>query len=277
MAGSRNRKEKRMDTAVEKNQVKEAGRPGGETGTKEIPPVPVMPIAAFREQLLTAVPQLTEAQAETLYKYMEKVLDRNRFINLTAVREPEEFLARHYIDSLDALRLPEYQKADTIIDVGTGGGFPGIPLALASPEKRFVLMDSLRKRLRVIREFADDLEIGNVEMVHGRAEDLGRNPAHRERYDLAVSRAVADLPVLCEYCLPLVKPGGFFLAYKGPEGEGECRRAAKAIQALGGRFLRVEAGTAPGMGHTLCLIQKLKVTPEKFPRKAGIPSKEPLG
>ena len=104
-----------------------------------------------------------------------------------------------------------------------------------------------------------------------------QTPAHRERYDLAVSRAVADLPVLCEYCLPLVKPGGFFLAYKGPEGEGECRRAAKAIQALGGRFLRVEAGTAPGMGHTLCLIQKLKVTPEKFPRKAGIPSKEPLG
>ena len=156
---------------------------------------------------------LDEAQHDKLLSYMEGILEYNRNINLTSITDPEEFVMKHYVDSAVICQLKEYQNAEKIIDMGTGGGFPGIPLAAVSPEKRFTLADSLKKRLNVIENLCGRIGIANVETVHGRAEDIGRNPAFRQQYDLCVSRAVANLSVLAEYCLPLVKTGGYFIAY----------------------------------------------------------------
>lgn len=210
--------------------------------------------------------------------YMNGILQWNEHINLTAIREPEDFIRKHYLDSLSCILLPEYQEAGMIADMGTGAGFPGIPLSIFSPEKKFVLMDSLQKRLNVIEQLCADIGIDNVITVHGRAEDLGRQPAHREKYDLCLSRAVANLSVLCEYCLPIVKQGGYMMAYKGRDAENELTAAEGAIRKLGGSFENMIPTPLDREGdeHKLLLIKKTGPTGSKYPRKAGTPAKEPL-
>ena len=210
--------------------------------------------------------------------YMEKILEKNQSVNLTAITERDEFIGKHYIDSLLCAGSKEFAGSKRIVDVGTGGGFPGIPLAIAFPERDFVLLDSLNKRIKIVKEAARDSGIENISAFHGRAEDFARNKDMREKFDLCVSRAVAHMSTLCEYCLPFVKVGGCFIAYKGPECEEEIEEAKKAISLMGGRIDRTEVPEiqSGGAKHTLIFISKIKNTMSKYPRKAGIPSKEPV-
>ncbi len=220
---------------------------------------------------------LSEEQLARFEGYRAAVLEWNEKINLTAITDPEEFEKKHFSDSVAIAGLPEVREARRVIDVGTGGGFPGVPLAIVFPEKEFVLMDSLAKRLAVVESVCRELSIANVTVVHARAEDLGRNAAHREAYDLCVSRAVANLRTLSEYCLPLVRTGGSFLAYKTESAREEADDAGKAIAILGGRVSGIEPAPVPdGEGHLIIRVRKEKETPKKYPRKAGVPGKNPL-
>ena len=210
--------------------------------------------------------------------YMEGVLEWNEKVNLTTITDPDEFVIKHFIDSIICANYPEYINAAKIIDVGTGAGFPGIPLSIISPEKEFILMDSLNKRLKIIDELCQRADIKNVVTLHARAEELAKNKAHRERYDLCVSRAVANMAVLAEYCLPFIKVGGFLMAYKGPEAENEVREAEHALYLLGGRAEEIRNGNLKefGIDHKVVVIKKVSNTPSKYPRKPGTPTKEPL-
>ena len=221
------------------------------------------------------------ADDETVNKYqqyMDGVLDWNEKVNLTNITDPEEFIIKHFIDSIICVDYPEFEEARKVIDVGTGGGFPGVPLAIAAPDKEFVLMDSLNKRLKIIDELCGQIGIGNVTTVHARAEELAKNKAHREQYDLCVSRAVANMAVLAEYCLPFIKMGGCLMAYKGPDADREVEEARKALFLLGGQVEEIREGNLKefGIDHKVVIIKKVKNTPSKFPRKAGTPAKEPL-
>ncbi len=218
--------------------------------------------------------QTAEHQAQQLLEYMDLILERNRQVNLTAITDSNEFVEKHYVDSLAAATLPEFAGAQSVMDLGTGGGFPGVPLAIAFPEKEFMLADSLNKRIRIIQEFCEEIGIGNVCAVHGRAEDLGRDAKLREHFDVCVSRAVADLRVLAEYCLPFVKVGGAFLAYKGSDCEEEVAAAEHAVRELGGNVDRIaKAGSGD---HRIVVIRKVAATPGKYPRRAGLPARKPL-
>ena len=210
--------------------------------------------------------------------YMESVLEKNKHINLTAITDRDEFIRKHYVDSLLCASSAEFRNANSVIDVGTGGGFPGIPLAIAFPEKEFVLIDSLNKRIRIINELCESYGIDNVTALHGRAEELGRNSNFRESFDICVSRAVANMSTLSEYCLPFVKIGGTFIAYKGPECSEELNNASNAIRMLGGEVMRIENPQFDELPfeHTLIYINKAESTRSKYPRKAGTPSKEPI-
>ena len=210
--------------------------------------------------------------------YMEGVLEWNEKVNLTTITDPDEFVIKHFVDSIICANYPEYINAAKIIDVGTGAGFPGIPLSIISPEKEFILMDSLNKRLKIIDELCQRADIKNVVTLHARAEELAKNKAHRERYDLCVSRAVANMAVLAEYCLPFIKVGGFLMAYKGPEAENEVREAEHALSLLGGRAEEIRNGNLKefGIDHKVVVIKKVSNTPSKYPRKPGTPTKEPL-
>lgn len=210
--------------------------------------------------------------------YMDGILKWNNMVNITAITEKNAFIEKHYIDSLLCFSYPQFKKAQSVIDVGTGGGFPGIPLAIAAPDKKFVLMDSLNKRIRIIKELCDEIGINNVEAIHGRAEEIAKNKIYRQNFDLCVSRAVANLSVLSEYCIPFLKKGGWFLAYKGPEVEKEIEESKKAVHILGGKIQKTEQVAVKNFDfdHKLIFIEKINDTPTKFPRKAGTPSKEPL-
>lgn len=214
--------------------------------------------------------------ADKFVGYMDGILEWNEKINLTAIKDRDEFVVKHLVDSILCAGFPEYKNSESIIDVGTGAGFPGIPLAIISPDKDFVLADSLNKRLKVINDLTDGLGIYNVETVHGRAEELARNKNFRENFDLCVSRAVANMAVLAEYCLPFIRMGGHLLAYKGPDVNEELKSAEKAIKTLGGKVLRIETTPLQGYEHNIVVIEKMKKTPAKYPRRAGTPVKEPI-
>ena len=214
---------------------------------------------------------------EKLMGYMHGIISWNEKVNLTNLTEEDEFIEKHYIDSLLLWNSESFKKADKIIDVGTGGGFPGVPLAILYPEKEFVLLDSLKKRLNIIDSLTDELGINNVTTFHGRAEDAAKQKDMREAFDLCVSRAVANLTSLSELCIPFVKIGGYFVAYKGPGAYDEAKEAENAINILGGKleFITVPEGQKESE-HTLITILKTANTPEKYPRKAGDPLKKPL-
>ena len=180
-----------------------------------------------------------ESIANKLLSYLDLVLERNEHINLTAVRERDEAIVKHVLDSLAIVDVPEYENAGSVIDVGTGAGFPGALLAIVSPEKEFTLLDSTLKRLKVIDEFAAELGISNLKTVHARAEEINRKPEYSGAFDICVSRAVADLDTLSKWCLPFVRKGGNFIAYKGENHSEELERAGRTLRKLGGRLDRV--------------------------------------
>lgn len=220
-----------------------------------------------------------EEKTDKLVKYMDMILEKNEHINLTAVRDRDEAFQKHIADSISCDLMEEYERAESVIDIGTGAGFPGVPLAVVSPDKKFTLVDSLNKRLRIIDELISEIGINNVETLHARAEDVGQNPNYREKYDICVSRAVASLDVLCEWCLPLVKLNGYFIAYKGENVSRETDDARKAINVLGGKIIEtrmVAADDEDISGHVLLIIKKVKETPKKYPRQAGTARKNPI-
>lgn len=200
-----------------------------------------------------------EETRDRLFSYIDMVLDRNRHINLTAVKDRDEAMQKHLADSLTITDLPEYREAETVLDVGTGAGFPGALLAIVSPQKKFVLMDSTLKRLKVIDEFAQTLGISNLVTLHARAEEICRKPEYNGQFDLCVSRAVADLSRLSGWCLPFVRTGGYMVAYKGSNYKEELDAAAASLRKNKGRLDRVEVArgaTDDISGHVLLIIRK---------------------
>lgn len=208
-------------------------------------------------------------------KYYEMLIEKNKVMNLTAITDRNEVILKHFIDSIALAKYYEFSN-QRLIDVGTGAGFPGIPIKILFPEIEVTLFDSLNKRIRFLQEVIDELGLKNIEAVHGRAEEGGQNRNMREKYDMAVSRAVANMAVLSEYCLPFVKVGGYFIPYKTAEVDEELNNAKKAVSTLGGKIEKVEKLDIEGNGRSFVFIKKEKPTPKAFPRKAGLIKKNPI-
>ena len=221
---------------------------------------------------------LSDEQFGQFRRYYELLVEWNEKMNLTAITGPQEVAVKHMIDSLTAYDHALFTGDVSMIDVGTGAGFPGLPLKIFCPSVRLTLMDSLNKRVKFLQTVVDELGLRQVECVNARAEEGARNKKYRERFDLAVSRAVARLPVLCEYCLPFVRCGGHFLALKGRDYEAEEREAEKAVRVLGGGQMKSRTVHLPGLEdkRAVIVITKAKPTPKSYPRKAGTPAKNPL-
>ena len=215
-------------------------------------------------------------QAEQFFDYMNLLIEWNEKINLTAITDPEEIILKHFIDSITILK--EIEDNSKIVDVGTGAGFPGIPLSIMNPSLKITLVDSLNKRLIFLQEVVNKLGLKNIEIVHARAEEFGQNKKYREKFDISTSRAVANLSTLSEYLIPLVKVGGKVISMKASEAQEEINDAKKAIEVLGGSIEKVEEFNLPqsDIGRTVIIIRKNKQTPNKYPRKPGTPSKEPI-
>ena len=219
---------------------------------------------------------LTEKQLEQFRIYYEMLVEKNKVMNLTGITEWDEVLEKHFLDSISLIRAVDLNQNLSVMDMGTGARFPGIPLKIAFPNLKVTLADSLNKRVIFLQEVIDTLELSNIEAIHGRAEDLARDKKYREQYDLSVSRAVANLSTLSEYCLPFVRIGGQFISYKSGEIEEEVVNSKSAVFLLGGKIkdtVKFELGES---GRSFIIIDKVKGTPKTYPRKAGTPSKKPL-
>ncbi|MFD3155357.1 16S rRNA (guanine(527)-N(7))-methyltransferase RsmG [Haloimpatiens sp. FM7330] len=229
--------------------------------------------AAVNEGLI-----LDDKKYEQFIKYKEMIKEWNKKINLTAITEDEEIIKKHFIDSMKIFKFNPLKKAHKIIDIGTGGGFPGIPMKIIKEDISITLLDSLKKRINFLDEVVRNLDLQNVETIHGRAEDFGVDKTYREKYDVAVSRAVANLAVLSEFCLPFVKVNGYFIALKGPSVKEELNESKKAIKILGGKLEDVIEVDIQGsdLRHNLVVIKKIKEIPKRYPRKAGYVSKKPI-
>lgn len=221
---------------------------------------------------------LEEAQIAAFEKYKDLLLEWNEKVNLTAIVDEQQVAVKHFLDSLTILGKVDVKAHVSMLDVGTGAGFPGIPIKVCCPWINVVLLDSLNKRVVFLEEVINRLGLTGISAVHGRAEEKGRDKGLREKFDLVVARAVANLTVLTEYCLPFVKPGGLFVGYKGPEVEAEIEGSGKAIEVLGGKLVDIYKVKLPFSGgdRSLVLIRKERSTPDKYPRKAGTPEKKPL-
>lgn len=215
-------------------------------------------------------------QSEQFFEYMNLLIEWNEKMNLTAITEPEEIILKHFIDSITILK--ELEDNSKVVDVGTGAGFPGIPLSIMNPTLKITLVDSLNKRLIFLQEVVDKLGLKNIEIVHARAEEFGQNKRYRESFDVATSRAVANLSILSEYLIPLVKVEGKVISMKASEADEEINDAKKAIEVLGGTIEKIDEFNLPqsDIGRTVIIIRKNKQTPNKYPRKPGTPSKEPI-
>ncbi len=227
---------------------------------------------------------LTDKQIEQFDKYYELLVKWNEVMNLTAITEFNDVCKLHFVDSISSCKYFDFAKSDlTLVDIGTGAGFPGIPLKIVFPELHVTLLDSLNKRLNFLNEVIHELglnESGSIKTLHGRAEDYcsAKEGSLREIFDVAVSRAVANMSTLSEYCLPYVKVGGSFIAYKSEKAQGELKDAKGAIHLLGGKLIATEEFLLPDsdVSRTICIVEKKENTSKKYPRKAGVPSKQPL-
>jgi len=220
---------------------------------------------------------LDDNALEQFSVYMQQVLDWNEKINLTSITEREEFITKHFCDSLSVFSAVDIKKGAKVIDIGTGAGFPGLPMKIARPDIKLTLLDSLNKRIKFLSEVVLSSDLLCSETIHGRAEDYSKLNEYRERYDIAVSRAVANLAALTEYCLPFVKVGGYFISMKGPEYKDELEQSKNAIDILGGAVEDVVSLTLPdGSIRNIIKIKKVKNTPSKYPRRGVKINKTPL-
>ena len=221
---------------------------------------------------------LSDASAQIFMRYMALLSEWNAKINLTAITTPRDVVIKHFLDSLTVLDMMPKACGLRVIDVGTGAGFPGLPLKIARPDLSLTLLDSLNKRVHFLRTVSDALSLGDVTCLHARAEEAGQNAAWRQSYDIAVARAVAHLGILAEYCLPFVKTGGQFIAMKGSGANEEIKDAKAVVAALGGEISDIKAIKLPftDITHTLIIVSKLSDTPPKFPRKPNKIAKKPL-
>ena len=220
--------------------------------------------------------ELTDKQVSQFIKFYEMLVEWNKVMNLTGITEYDEVVMKHFVDSLSIVKVNGFDNVTTIIDVGTGAGFPGIPLKIVFPEIKITLLDSLNKRIKFLNAVIDELELENIETIHGRAEDFSKKEDYREQYDLCVSRAVANLSTLAEYCLPFVRLGGKFISYKSGECENEVAAAKSAIFLLGGKVEDVYKFSIGEAQRAFISLTKANGTSKKYPRKAGMPSKNPL-
>jgi len=234
----------------------------------------------FIEDLKEFGLSVSEKQIEQFMQYYELLIEWNSFMNLTAITEFDEVIKKHFVDSVSLVCAVSdiAEKQYTLIDVGTGAGFPGIPLKIVFPNLQVILLDSLNKRVNFLNEVINNLGLNGIDAFHGRAEDFAKNKKYRESFDLCVSRAVANLATLSEYCLPFVKVGGKFVSYKSEKITEEYEGAKEAIRVLGGKYQKQVEFTLPDCDiyRNLFMIEKVKNTPGKFPRKAGLPAKEPI-
>lgn len=240
-------------------------------------------LTSFEKGLEQLSITLSGEQKQQFLTYYEYLVEKNKVMNLTAITEYEEVITKHFLDSLAVVKTscfkPEKLAGKRLIDIGTGAGFPGIPLKIAFPELEILLLDSLNKRVNFLNEVTEMLGLTKINTVHGRAEDYAKQKGYRESFDFCVSRAVANLSTLSEYCIPFVKPGGCFISYKSGSVDQELIQAEKAVKILGGQREEVVRFSLADtdMDRSFVVIRKAKPTPKKYPRKAGLPSKEPLG
>ena len=227
--------------------------------------------------------EISDDQINCFEKYYELLIEKNKVMNLTAITDKEDVIVKHFIDSIALIPYLTDKGINInnklkIIDIGTGAGFPGLPLKIMMPDVKFTLLDSLNKRVSFLNEVIDELKLKDIEALHGRAEDYASDNKYREKYDICVSRAVANLSTLSEYCIPFVKEDGFFISYKAGESEEEINNSKNAIKILGGKINKVEEFVLPGtdVSRVFVFIRKLELTDKKYPRKAGVPAKKPL-
>lgn len=230
----------------------------------------------FRNSMNSIGIELTNSQLNAFETYYDMLIDRNKVMNLTAITEFDEVMDKHFLDSIYLFRSIELKADYKLIDIGTGAGFPGIPLKIVFPELKITLLDSLNKRVGFLNDVIDELNLNDIEAIHGRAEDIARNKTYRASYDIAVSRAVANLSTLSEYCLPFVKIGGKFVSYKSGDCADEVDNAKAAIHLLGGKINKIDEFSYSNNSRSFIVIDKVMNTSNKYPRKAGLPSKKPL-
>ena len=230
----------------------------------------------FKEKLIKKCPELTSEMQQQFEDYMKLLLEWNEKINLTAITEEDDIIQKHFVDSLTISKYIEDGKS--LVDVGTGAGFPGLPIKIARKEVKVTLVDSLNKRIKFLEDVIEKIKLQQIETLHFRAEEFGQNKKYRGSFDIATSRAVANLSTLVEYLLPLVKVGGTCICMKGSEIKEELENAKKAIEILGGKVEQVIEFVLPesDIKRNIVIIKKIKSTPGKYPRKAGTPAKEPL-
>lgn len=220
--------------------------------------------------------ELSDKQIAQFNLYYELLTAKNKVMNLTAITEYNDVVKKHFIDSMMISRVLDMKKINSLCDVGTGAGFPGIPLKIVYPHIQLTLVDSVGKRVNFLSEVVEKLGLEDVETIHSRTEDLAHNQKYREKYDMVTARAVASMNVLAEYCIPYAKIGGYFAAYKSGNIEEEIENAKNAVKILGGKIEKTDVFEIYEMGRSIVLIKKASSTPKMYPRKAGTPSKNPL-
>lgn len=232
----------------------------------------------FEQKLNEIGVKLDDIQKQQFLKFYELLVEWNKVMNLTGITEYEEVNEKHFVDSLSIVKAVDMNQVKSVIDIGTGAGFPGIPLKIAFPHLKVVLLDSLNKRIKFLNTVIEELSLENIETIHGRAEDFAKQAEYREQFDLCVSRAVANLATLSEYCIPYVKRDGLFVPYKSGEIDQEVEQSKKAVHVLGGKIENVVKFQLPGteIGRSFVNIKKVQNTAKRFPRKAGLPAKEPI-